>query len=126
LLGFQPYSVFFKEAYKHHIFISPSVTARDGDSEGGAPVSIIEMIASGIPVVSTSHCDIPEVLNYGMSDWLVKERDIQGLAEKIRWLSENREDWTNILVRGRNHLEAKFDASQQGNTLAEIYKNVLN
>ena len=47
MLGFQPHCVLMNEAYKHHIFISPSVTAADGDTEGGAPVSIIEMAASG-------------------------------------------------------------------------------
>ncbi len=35
LLGYQPYPVLFEQAYKHHIFLSPSVTAMDGDTEGG-------------------------------------------------------------------------------------------
>jgi len=35
LLGYQPHAVLFKEAYEHHIFLSPSVTAEDGDTEGG-------------------------------------------------------------------------------------------
>ena len=35
--GYQPHWVLFEESYKHHIFISPSLTAKDGDTEGGAP-----------------------------------------------------------------------------------------
>ncbi|WP_186375949.1 glycosyltransferase, partial [Hyella patelloides] len=61
MLGYQSHDVFFQEAYKHHIFLSPSVIAEDGDTEGGAPVSIIETAASGMFVISTTHCDIPEV-----------------------------------------------------------------
>ena len=30
LMGFQPYSVLIAEAYKNHLFISPSITASDG------------------------------------------------------------------------------------------------
>ena len=61
LLGFQPHRRLLEEAYKHHIFVSPSLTTSNGDCEGGAPVGMIEMAASGMPVVSTRHCDIPEV-----------------------------------------------------------------
>jgi len=62
MLGYQPHSIFIKELYKHHIFLSPSIHASDGDTEGGAPVSIIEASASGMPILSTIHCDIPEVV----------------------------------------------------------------
>ena len=65
MLGFQPYSVLLEEAYTHHIFLSPSVTASDGDTEGGAPVTLIEMLATGMPIVSTTHCDIPEIICKG-------------------------------------------------------------
>jgi colanic acid/amylovoran biosynthesis glycosyltransferase len=61
LLGYQQHDALMKEATRHHVFISPSVTASDGDTEGGAPVTIIEMLASGMPVVSSLHADIPEV-----------------------------------------------------------------
>ena len=70
LIGFQPHHRLLEEAYVHHIFVSPSVTAVNGDTEGGVPVSIIEMAASGMPVVSTTHCDIPEVLQGGMMSLL--------------------------------------------------------
>ncbi len=52
---------------RHHLFLSPSVTAPDGDSEGGAPVSIIEAAATGMPVVSTTHCDIPQAVDDGVT-----------------------------------------------------------
>ena len=47
MLGYQPHAILLEEAYRHHIFLSPSVTASDGDTEGGLPVSIIEMAATG-------------------------------------------------------------------------------
>ncbi len=69
-MGYQPHSTLFAEAYRHHIFLSPSVTASTGDTEGGAPVSLIEMAATGMLIVSTTHCDIPEVIKHGVTGLL--------------------------------------------------------
>jgi colanic acid/amylovoran biosynthesis glycosyltransferase len=126
LLGYQPYSAFFDEAYQHHVFISPSVTASDGDTEGGAPISLIEMMATGMPVVSTLHCDIPEVVRYGIDNWLVEERDVAGLVKKMQWLIENKDDWENFLLAGRRHVAREFNALQQGERLAKIYHDVFD
>jgi len=125
LLGYQPYSAFFDEAYKHHVFISPSVTASDGDTEGGAPVTLIEMIATGMPVISTIHCDIPEVVQYGMDDWLVNERDVTGLISKLEWLIDNKGNWNKFLTAGRGHVVEEFNAVRQGKRLAKIYEDTL-
>jgi colanic acid/amylovoran biosynthesis glycosyltransferase len=125
LLGYQPHAVLFDEAYKHHIFMSPSVTASNGDTEGGAPVSLIEMIATGMPVISTKHCDIPEVLHYGIEDWLTEERDVNELVERLQWLVKNVTHWDQMLAQGRKHIENEFDARQQGENLFKIYQNTL-
>lgn len=125
LLGFKPFSILFEEAYKHHVFLSPSVTASDGDTEGGAPVSIIEMIATGMPVVSTLHCDIPEVVQYGMKDWLVKERDVAGLVNRLKWLVDHPEGWKKFLTVGRKHIELEFNVIEQGKRLLNYYREVV-
>lgn len=125
LLGYQPHPVLFEEAYKNHIFISPSVTAADGDTEGGAPVSLIEMMATGMPVISTTHCDIPEVVQYGVEDWLVAERDIDELVNKLKWLIENTKEWNIMLDKGRKHIEKNYDVEVQVQRLEEIYDKVL-
>ena len=65
MLGYQKPIVLWEQAYQHQVFLSPSVTASDGDTEGGSPVAIIEMQASGMPVIATTHCDIPSVIPAG-------------------------------------------------------------
>jgi colanic acid/amylovoran biosynthesis glycosyltransferase len=122
LLGFCAYEKFLKEAYDHHVFLSPSVTATDGDTEGGAPVGIIQMAASGMPIVSTRHCDIPNALP--TSAELAEERDGPGLVHRLRWLVENAGNWEPELAEARRHVELKFDAHIQGQRLAEIYAEV--
>lgn len=124
LKGFQPYDELIQDAYNHHVFISPSVTAESGDTEGGAPVTIIEMVASGMPVVSSLHCDIPQVVPQHIEGWLSPEKDIDGLYRNLYWLITNKDDWKSFLIKGREHIEASFDAKIQGKNLNSIYQNL--
>jgi colanic acid/amylovoran biosynthesis glycosyltransferase len=125
LLGYQPYRALLEEALKHHLFLAPSVTASDGDTEGGAPVTLIEMSATGMPVVSTTHCDIPNVILDGTSGLLAPERDVDGLVERIGWLIDNPEKWKEMGEAGRLHVQTEFDAHRQGERLTQIYASML-
>ena len=125
LLGYQPHRVLLDEGYAHHVFLSPSVTARDGDTEGGVPVTITEMLATGMPVVSSTHCDIPEVVHHGISGLLAPERDSDTLAAHLRWLVAHRDEWERLAVAGRRHVEAEYDARVQGRRLADLYQDCL-
>lgn len=121
LLGYQPQRVLLEEAYRHHVFLAPSVHAADGDSEGGAPVTILEMAATGMPIVSTTHCDIPHVIRHGESGLLAEEHDVVGLAAHLRHLAEHPEQWGAMAAAARARIEACFDLEQQGRALAAIY-----
>lgn len=122
-LGFRTYDELMKEAYSHHIFLSPSITASDGDTEGGAPVGIIQMAASGMPIVSTKHCDIPNVLPASVE--LAEERDVNGLVKQLRWFIENAGNWGTRLAEARQHIGLNFNAQIQGQRLADIYAEVV-
>jgi colanic acid/amylovoran biosynthesis glycosyltransferase len=125
LRGYQPYQVLLEEAYRHHIFLSPSVTASNGDTEGGAPVTLIEMAASGMPVVSTLHCDIPEVFDSKASHLLAKERSVDDLVERLEWLIYHSDNWAELLFANRQHIEKKFDSRFQAVQLTKIYRSLL-
>ncbi|MEB3215437.1 MAG: glycosyltransferase [Nostocales cyanobacterium 94392] len=125
LLGYQPHKNFCEQAYKNHVFLSPSVTAEDGDTEGGAPVSIIENIATGMPVISTTHCDIPEVSKNSVQNLLAPERDVDGLVAMFNWLINYPDQWKKMLEAGREYLEQEYDARKQGQRLANIYQSII-
>lgn len=123
LLGYQPFANVRRESSEHHLFLATSVTAEDGDSEGGAPVAVIDAAASGMPVVSSFHCDIPEVIRHGQTGWLAEERNVDAIVEAIgRWLNASPTLWLQWLTAGRRHAEQEYDAIQQGQRLAEIYR----
>ena len=123
-VGYQPWRWLMEEAYRNHIFMSPSVTAGDGDTEGGAPVGLIEMAATGMPVVSSRHADIPEVIEHGVGGWLAGERNIDELEQCLRRLIDAPEEWETLVRAARGRIEREFNAEKQGVALAEIYERV--
>ena len=125
-LGYQPFKEVLRQAYLHHIFLHPSVTAASGDSEGGAPVAVMEMAATGMMVVSTRHCDIPEIVPHSFHHLLAAERDPADLVRVFRWLLEHPEQWRSIALNNRRHLERGFDEQRQGKQLAALYRHVLD
>jgi colanic acid/amylovoran biosynthesis glycosyltransferase len=125
MMGFQPYRTVMETARKHHLFVSPSVTASDGDTEGGAPVSLIEMSASGMMIASTTHCDIPGVILDEESGLLSPERDPEALAANLRRMIAAPEAWDGAQRAGRAHIEAEFDARRQGERLDAIYRELI-
>ena len=125
LLGLLPRGRLREEARSHHIFLAPSVTASDGDTEGGAPVTILEMMASGMPVVATTHCDIPELLGADLAGLLAPEHDIDALARSLLLLARAPERWPELGCAARARVEADFDVVTQGYRLGALYRDLL-
>jgi len=121
LLGYQPHSVMMQEAYAHHVFMQPSLSASDGDTEGGAPVSIIEMLATGMPVISTTHCDIPEVLGSDLCHFLAPERNVTALVACLKTVIQSPEKWNEWGIAGRRRVELDYHQVKQANRLLAQY-----
>lgn len=106
------------------IFILPSVTAKDGDMEG-IPVSLMEAMARGMPVISTYHSGIPELVEDGVSGFLVPERDVAALAGAIQRTVENAAKWPEIGRAGRRTVQHDFNRQTLGLQLIEHYRTLL-
>lgn len=124
LLGYLNYDAYMVESACAHIFMAPSVTASDGDSEGGAPTVLLEMQAMGLPVLSTHHADIPEVVVDGESGYLVPERDEVTLGEKLVELLAHPERWNAMGRAGRAHVERQHDITKVTTHIEEQYDTV--
>lgn len=92
--------------------VAPSVTAANGDSEG-IPVTIMEAMGCGLPVVSTYHAGIPELVENAVSGLLAPERDVDALRGHIEALIQSPELGQRIATAARMVIETRFDASIQ-------------
>jgi len=106
--------------YRSHIFLHPSERGADGNQEG-VPNSMLEAMASGLPVFATEHGGIPEAIEQGKSGILVKERDDKALARAL--LEEvAHPDQLSVMARnGADAVQQKFGQTEQTRTLEDYY-----
>ena len=109
---------------EHHLFLHPSVRAVDGDAEGGHPVVITEAAASGLPIIATTHCDIPEIVRHGETGWLCPERDSSALASALREAIGDPERLARFGAAARKLVESRYDIQDQ--RWDQVYERFLS
>jgi colanic acid/amylovoran biosynthesis glycosyltransferase len=107
------------------IVLAPSLTAEDGDTEGGAPVTVIEAQAAGIPVVGTLHCDIPFVVKNGETGLLCAEKNLMGLSSNLEKLVVDPGLRAEMGKAAVVRASGQHDIKKQVEKLAEVYKMCL-
>jgi len=125
LAGPRPHYDIPDELAAAHIFVHPSVTGSDGDMEA-TPIAIKEAMASGLPVVSTYHGGIPELVENGRSGFLAPERDAESLATHLEHLLQHPEVWAHLGRRGRSIVEKRHSLVKQVNELEVLYSQVMS
>jgi len=109
---------------KSHVLIAPSLTSESGDQEG-IPNVIKEAMASGLPVISTVHSGIPELVSDGVSGLLVPERDAASLADALIYLIRDPEVCKEMGQAGRRQVGQKFDTNSLNKKLEELYMGIV-
>ena len=108
-----------------HIFVSPSITSSDGEQD--APINTLkEAMAIGLPVISTLHGGIPELVEDGKSGFLVPERDADSIAQKLSYLIEHPQLWPEMGRAGRAYVEKHYDLHRLNDKLVNDYQRLLN
>ncbi len=107
LLGAKPEHAVAEMMGESTLFVLPSIIASDGQMEG-IPVALMEAMASGRAVVSTSISGIPELVEHGVSGLLVPPGDAQALAQAMRALLEDRERAREMGRQGQQKVRAEF------------------
>lgn len=110
--------VLFKESLA---FIQHSITASNGDKEG-TPVAIVEASAAGLPVVSTYHAGISDVILNEKTGLLSKEHDINTMVKHMSLVLKDKSYAKNLGEQGKLRIYENFNMSNHINVLANILK----
>jgi glycosyltransferase involved in cell wall biosynthesis len=111
--------------YGSHIFLHPSETGSDGNQEG-VPNSMLEAMATGLPVFATRHGGIPEAVEDGVNGVLVPEHDVNALSVALLQIVRDRQLLTRLAGKGTEVVHAKFDLAAQARGLEDIYLRTIN
>jgi len=123
-LGTQPAAVVEEEMRKARCFVQHSIEAASGDSEG-TPVGILEAGASGLPVVSTRHGGIPDVIIEAETGFLVAEHDIDSMADRMLQLARDPALAAALGKAGRQRIERHFSMERSIAGLWQILAGCL-
>jgi len=108
-----------------HIFLHPSRTTAAGDQEG-VPNSMLEAMATGLPVAATRHGGIPEAVTSGEDGILVAEDDAPGLAEALSTLTTDPARYEAFSRSAASSVREKFELSRSIANLEDIYREALD
>lgn len=100
-------------------FVQHSITALSGDQEG-TPVAVLEASAAGLPVISTYHAGIPDVIIDGETGLLVAEHDVDAMAEKMIQLLENKELAQELGQKGKERIKNNFTIERHLRVIDEL------
>lgn len=108
------------------VLIQPSEYSKQRDCEGGAPVVLLKAQWEGLPIIATTHCDIPNVVDHDQTGILVPEGDYDELAAAICTFYEMEEqEYALWSQQARQLAEEKFDIKKNAKHLLGIYKECL-
>lgn len=90
----------------------------------GMPMSILEAMSFGIPIVSTNVGGIPEIIENSVNGFLIKPGDVQALSDSILFLSKNPRNKKEISISNFNKVNKKYSNDINCKILSNIYEEL--
>lgn len=106
-------------------YVQHSITTSSGDMEG-TPLSILEASCSGLPIISTFHAGIPDVIIDQKTGLLYQEHDVKGMADGMKLLLKNKNLAKEIGQAGKERVKKHFSMDRHINRLQEILEISTN
>jgi colanic acid/amylovoran biosynthesis glycosyltransferase len=108
-----------------HVFIHPSHLTSDQNQEG-IPNSMLEAMATGLPVIATWHGGIPEAVSHGVSGLLSAERDEEALCENMERMVGEPGLWESLGCAAAEEVRDNFEQAAQIRRLEACYDELLS
>ena len=100
------------------IYVQPSLFE-------GLPNSVLEAMAMGLPVVATHVGGTPELVQEGITGFLVPPKEPEAIAEKLMILLENQELRREMGRAGRKHIERYFTVEKMVEKTDRLFECVI-
>jgi colanic acid/amylovoran biosynthesis glycosyltransferase len=123
--GFVDVNTYLSLLVSSDILLAPSITDPNGDTEGGAPVCVIEALAAGVCVVGTNHCDIPNVVPHEKYGLLCDEGDIDALSENLKQLAGDEKLRKTLSKNAYELSPERHDICRRVEGINRVYRSVL-
>jgi colanic acid/amylovoran biosynthesis glycosyltransferase len=123
-LGFLAESELRQLYEQSHIFMHPSELPPDSNEEG-VPNSMLEAMATGLPVVATRHGGIPEAVTDGLNGLLASERDIDALTTSLLAIAGDPARWNSMGICASQTVSAEFAQPRQIESLESAYLEAI-
>jgi len=91
----------------------------------GTPVSLIEAMAAGVPVVATSVGGVPDVVEDGVTGLLLPPRQPEAVASAIVSTVMQPDRATAMAVRARQSVRDRFDSARLVQETEAMYRQTL-
>jgi glycosyltransferase involved in cell wall biosynthesis len=101
------------------------VFALSSDWEGN-PLSVMEAMASGLPIVSTAVGGVPDLIASGREGLMVQPGDVQGFSDAMAWLLRSREVRQSLGMAAAQRARENFDVSTMVRAYEELYDNLVH
>jgi glycosyltransferase involved in cell wall biosynthesis len=101
------------------LFVQHSVIASNGDTESQG-ISLLEAMASEIPVISTRHNGFVETVIEGVTGFLVAERDVDAMADRMVQVLQDKKLRDSFGQAGRKHVEENYKAEKMVQRLQDL------
>jgi colanic acid/amylovoran biosynthesis glycosyltransferase len=126
-LDFIDYNTLHTFLGNFHAFIHPSCYSVNRDCEGGAPVVLLDAQCTGMPVIATTHCDIPSEVLHGITGLLSEEKNVDSIAKNIIEMYEMKEDeYQRFSANARSHVLDNYSVKKNTAELKKYYEKVVN
>jgi colanic acid/amylovoran biosynthesis glycosyltransferase len=125
LVGPLPQQEIVERYYRAHVVALPSVVASDGNREG-LPVSLVEALACGVPVISTRLTGIPEAVRDGVNGLLVPAGDPVALTDAIARLMGDAELLARLRAGARPSVVEAFEQKRTVARLHELFAESMS
>jgi glycosyltransferase involved in cell wall biosynthesis len=122
--GSQEHSFVLEKMSKSSCFIQHSVTAESGDKEG-TPVGVLEAMGMGLPVVSTKHGGISDIIEHTKTGFLVNEYDLDDMVKFMLEITNNVELAKSVGTAASDTVEKKYSLNHSISRLWSIISDAI-